>query len=122
MPHRLRTVGLLDVDVPTENLWRGADLGGTGPVAVDLPPADLADLEVAAVDLASRGVDPVETSAADLPLGTLAPLVDDLRHEVLHGRASPCCGAFPSTGAAWRRSPSCSGASASGWDGPSPRA
>ena len=88
-------MGLLDVDVPTENLWRGTDLGGTGPVAVDLPPADLADLEVAAVDLASRGVDPVETSAADLPLGTLAPLVDDLRHEVLHGRGVALLRGFP---------------------------
>ena len=60
-------MGLLDVDVPVENLWRGADLGGADPIAVDLPPADLTDLEAAAVDLASRGVDPVETSAADLP-------------------------------------------------------
>ena len=67
------TVGLLDVDVPAENLWRGVDLDGTDPIAVDLPPADLTDLEAAAVDLASRGVDPVETSAADLPLGALAP-------------------------------------------------
>ncbi|MDG2906017.1 MAG: TauD/TfdA family dioxygenase [Acidimicrobiales bacterium] len=88
-------MGLLNVDVPAENLWRGADLDGTDPIAVDLPPADLTDLEAAAVDLASRGVDPVETSAADLPLGALAPLVDDLRHEVLHGRGIALLRGFP---------------------------
>ncbi len=88
-------MGLLDVDVPVENLWRGADLGGADPIAVDLPPADLTDLEAAAVDLASRGVDPVETSAVDLPLGALAPLVDDLRHEVLHGRGIALLRGFP---------------------------
>ena len=64
-------MGLLDIDVPAENLWRGTDLDGTDPIAVDLPPADLADLEAAAVDLAYRGVDPVETSAADLPLSLI---------------------------------------------------
>ena len=42
-------MGLLNVDVPAENLWRGADLDGTDPIAVDLPPADLTDLEAAAV-------------------------------------------------------------------------
>lgn len=77
---------LLDVAIPAVNLWRGADLGGTDPITIDLPAADLIDLESAAIELAAAGVDPVETNRADLPLGPLGPLIEDLRHEVLYGR------------------------------------
>ncbi len=86
---------LLEIPVPTANLWHGAHLGGTDAIAVDLPDADLADLEEAAIDLAARGVDPVEATAADLPLGALDPMVGDLRHEVLHRRGLALLRGFP---------------------------
>ncbi len=86
---------LLDASVPVANLWRGADLGSTDQIAVDLPNTDLEELETAAVDLAARGVDPVDASTADLPLGALEPLLADLRHEVLHGRGLVLLRGFP---------------------------
>ena len=86
---------LLEIPVPTVNLWRGVDLDGTDAIVTVLPDDDLADLEAAAVDLAARGVDPVDATTADLPLGTLGPLVDELRHEVLHGRGLALLRGFP---------------------------
>ncbi|SVE58235.1 uncharacterized protein METZ01_LOCUS511089, partial [marine metagenome] len=86
---------LLEIPVPTVNLWRGVDLGGTDAIVTLLSDDDLADLEVAAVDLVARGVDPVDATTDDLPLGALEPLVDELRHEVLHGRGLALLRGFP---------------------------
>ena len=66
---------LLEIPVPRANLWRGANLGGTDAIAIELPNSDLADLEAAAIDLAAQGIDPVDARPDDLPLGTLEPLV-----------------------------------------------
>ena len=77
---------LLEVDVPTDGRWTAAEVSGPDAIAVDLPADDLAVVETAAVDLTARGVDPVDAGPDDLPLGRLVPLVDEVRHEVLHGR------------------------------------
>jgi hypothetical protein len=78
-------MGLLDASIPAANLWRGVDLGGTDPITIDLPATDLIHLESAAIELAAAGVDPVKASSVDLPLGSLEPLINDLRHEVVYG-------------------------------------
>ena len=46
---------LLEAAVPVANLWRGTDFGGADSIAVNLPDADLEELETAAVDLAAGG-------------------------------------------------------------------
>ena len=91
----MHAVDLLEIPVPRANLWRGANLGGTDAIAIELPDGDLADLEAAAIDLAAQGIDPVDAHPDDLPLGTLEPLVAELRHEVLHGRGLALLRGFP---------------------------
>ena len=88
-------INLLEIPVPTVNLWRGVDLDGTDAIVTVLPDDDLADLEAAAVNLAAQGVDPVDATKDELPLGALGPLVDELRHEVLHGRGLALLRGFP---------------------------
>ena len=77
---------LLEAEVPAAGRWTAAEVPDPDTVAVDLADDDLAGLEAAAVDLAHRGVDPVDAGPDDLPLGPLAPLIDEVRHQVLHGR------------------------------------
>ncbi len=77
---------LLDVEVPTAGRWTATEVPDTDAIAVDVDPDVLAGLEAAAVALAARGVDPVDAGPDDLPLDRLASLVDEVRHEVLHGR------------------------------------
>ena len=83
------------VAVPPANLWDRTDVPDTDAIAMDLPADDLAELEAAARRLAADGINPVSAGPNDLPLGTLAPLVDRLRTEVLHGRGIALLRGFP---------------------------
>ena len=83
------------VAVPPANLWDRTDVPDTDAIAMDLPADDLAELEAAARRLAADGINPVSAGPDDLPLGTLAPLVDRLRTEVLHGRGIALLRGFP---------------------------
>jgi len=88
-------MGLDLVTIPAANLWDRTDVPDVDAIAVDIPAGDLADLEAAARRLAADDVDPVEAGPGDLPLGALAPLVDDLATEVLHGRGIALLRGFP---------------------------
>ena len=83
------------VTIPTASLWNRTDVPDTDAIAVDLPDDDLAELESAARRLAANGVDPVDAGPDDLPLGPLAPLVAEVRTEVLDGRGIALLRGFP---------------------------
>ena len=83
------------VAVSPANLWDRTDVPDTDAIAMDLPADDLAELEAAARRLAADGINPVSAGPDDLPLGALAPLVDRLRTEVLHGRGIALLRGFP---------------------------
>ena len=83
------------VTIPTTSLWNRTDVPDTDAIAVDLPDDDLAELESAARRLAANGVDPVDAGPDDLPLGPLAPLVAEVRTEVLDGRGIALLRGFP---------------------------
>ena len=88
-------MGLDLVTIPSANLWDRADVPDVATIAVDIPAGDLAGLEAAARRLAADGINPVSAGPDDLPLGALAPLVDRLRTEVLHGRGIALLRGFP---------------------------
>ena len=88
-------MGLELVTIPTASLWNRTDVPDTDAIAVDLPDDDLAELESAARRLAANGVDPVDAGPDDLPLGPLAPLVAEVRTEVLDGRGIALLRGFP---------------------------
>jgi len=83
------------VTIPTASLWNRTDVPDTDAIAVDLPDDDLAELESAARRLAANGVDPVDAGPDDLPLGPVAPLVAEVRTEVLDGRGIALLRGFP---------------------------
>ena len=83
------------VTIPTASLWNRTDVPDTDAIAVDLPDDDLAELESAARRLAANGVDPVDAGPDDLPLGPLAPLIAEVRTEVLDGRGIALLRGFP---------------------------
>ena len=83
------------VTIPTTSLWNRTDVPDMDAIAVDLPDDDLAELESAARRLAANGVDPVDAGPDDLPLGPLAPLVAEVRTEVLDGRGIALLRGFP---------------------------
>ena len=83
------------VTIPTTSLWNRTDVPDTDAIAVDLPDDDLAELESAARRLAANGVDPVDAGPDDLPLGPLAPLLAEVRTEVLDRRGIALLRGFP---------------------------
>ncbi|MBQ90082.1 MAG: taurine catabolism dioxygenase TauD [Acidimicrobiaceae bacterium] len=75
--------------------WRGSAVAGIEDFAVDLDPADAATLEAAAHRWATAGKDPVEAEPEDLPVGDLAPTLEAIRNEVLHGSGMVLLRGFP---------------------------
>jgi hypothetical protein len=81
--------------IPASGLWRGTDLRDPSSFAVDLDPDFLGDLEASARRLAAKGRDAVGVDVVDLPLGPLAPVVEEVRAELMEGRGLVLLRGFP---------------------------
>ena len=77
---------LLDAKVPAASRWTATDIPNSDAIAIEISNSHISMLEEAAVGLAAKGVNPIDTGAVDLPLGELAPLINEVRREVLYGR------------------------------------
>jgi hypothetical protein len=67
--------------------WTGADMRTReAEWTYRLSPAEVSEIEDAVRRVRARGLDLADVTRGDFPLPTLGPVLDRLRHEVLHGR------------------------------------
>ncbi|MGE5336717.1 MAG: TauD/TfdA family dioxygenase [Gemmatimonadota bacterium] len=67
-------------------VWRGPELASRADWIVHLAPAEVAELEAAMRRALERGLDIAQLAREDFPLPALSSRLDDLRHDLLHGR------------------------------------
>jgi hypothetical protein len=81
--------------IPAAALWRRADLPDKDSFALDLDLDRLAALEDVARRLAAQGREVVSIRAAEVPLGPVESLIDELRSELVDGRGFSLLRGFP---------------------------